>query len=217
MYLCFNSTLQYLLDTVVNWLCCLFYAMATTSSIKRVYSNKNLRGAFTGFPAFVKARKYKDFKKVKEALQELESYTLHKRVLKKIPRRVTRVFFANYQWSIDLMSTQNVAKYNRGINYVMVIICNFSKFLITKNLKSKSAIDVETALASVLKKAKTRPKFILVDDGKVSTLNKGYCVFFIFHNIPTFKFFYLTRNSLTRVSKSYVLITGYDSSVYIRT
>lgn len=94
----------------------------SADKIKQDYTNKKLTGSYSGLPAFVQARKYQNAKKVAKALEELRAYTLHKRIKKKFPRRKTRVFFQYYQFGADLMSVQNVKKYNKGIQYILVIM-----------------------------------------------------------------------------------------------
>ena len=188
--------------------------MATLSSIKRAYNNKRLKGAFTGLPAFIQANNYKSPKKVRKALQELKSYTLHKRVLHKFPRRVTRVFFPDYQWGADLMDVSNVSKYNRNVKYILLIICNFSKYIWTYPLVSKGAADVEKGLATILKRAKAAPNFLLVDEGKVwsfllyiyirNPLTREkmlYCMYLLPEILTNM---HLYRNFTTNVSRPYV-------------
>jgi hypothetical protein len=100
-----------------------------TSVIKRAYQTKKLVGSFSGLPAFVRARKYKNAKEAAKALSELDSYTLHKRIKRKFQRRPTRVFFQFWQFGADLMSIQNVRKYNKGYQYILVrirLFCYYS-------------------------------------------------------------------------------------------
>lgn len=56
----------------------------------------------------------------------------------------------NIQWGADLASVSNIAKYNDGVNYLLLVIDVFSKYLFVKPLKSKRAKEIVEAFDSIL-------------------------------------------------------------------
>lgn len=139
--------------------------MADKEKLKRSYTNLNFRGSFTGYPSFKRAKKEYSATQIKSALEDLESYTLFKRVAKNYPHRITPVFWKNYQFGADLMSVQNLSKENKGISFILIFIDNFSRYLHFAFLKDKSADSIVRGLNKVLKEISPKPKFILSDEG----------------------------------------------------
>jgi len=130
-----------------------------SNKIQRSYLNRNATGSFSGFPAFVKSRGFANYKKVKEDLQALDSYTLFKRVQHKYPRRKVRVFWDHYQYGIDLMQIpKDMAAANSNYNFILICIDNFSRFLYWAFLKSKSGLDVARGLKKIFRESKHYPR-----------------------------------------------------------
>ena len=141
----------------------------SVNELEKSCKNLKFSGAYSGLPAFQKAKSGADAIKVKQALHNIDAYTLHHRVQLKYKRRKTRVFFDNFQIGIDLMSTENVAKHNKGIRFVLVAVDNFSRFAYVSFLKSKTAESVFNGLTYIFRQIKKRkkelPKRILADQG----------------------------------------------------
>ena len=95
-------------------------------------------------------------------------YSLYKPV-RKFVRRKTIVKGVWESLSLDLADFQSLKKVNRNFAYLLVCICNFSKFLIIRKLKKKSKFYMEEAIRSILDNPpvkKEEVKFFNTDRGK---------------------------------------------------
>lgn len=75
---------------------------------------------------------------------------LHRPARRNFTRRKTVLKGIRDLYQIDLADYQNIAKFNKGYKYILVVINCFSKFLMTKPLKSKSTREVSDAMRSIL-------------------------------------------------------------------
>jgi len=97
------------------------------SYVKRNYTNPKLSGAYSGLQGFVKNRKVMDKKVAATKLQELESYTLHKDIKSKFPRRRIMIPSINHTWASDLKDITKFKGSNNNNSYVLVVVDGFSK------------------------------------------------------------------------------------------
>lgn len=91
---------------------------------------------------------------------------LHKPVRKTFPRRHVIVKGLDDLWQADLAEFTQYARHNRGHKYILVVIDCFSKYLWTKPLKTKTAIEVSGAMRAILQQQQRKPKNIQTDAGK---------------------------------------------------
>ena len=104
-------------------------------------------------------------RKIKQFLSDKRSYSLQKRVRRNFQRNRVIVRAIDTQWDTDLMSVGNISKYNKGFQYVLVIIDVFSRFLFTHPLKNKKAKSVIEAMKYIFRKWKRKPKQFRFDKG----------------------------------------------------
>ena len=126
--------------------------------LKSVYYDVNSPASFTSteklYQAVRRLGKYKiSRQKIKQWLQEQDVYTLHRGVKRKFSRRKIITSGVNIQWGADLASVVNIAKYNSGVKYLLIVLDVFSKYLFVKPLKSKRAKDVTEAFNRILQEA----------------------------------------------------------------
>jgi hypothetical protein len=76
---------------------------------------------------------------------------LHKPLKKKFPRKSVKILGLNDLWQIDLFELIPYHKFNNGYKYVLVVINCFSKYVWTRNLKTKNANAVVTQMRDILK------------------------------------------------------------------
>lgn len=88
---------------------------------------------------------------IKKLLNNQDSYALQKQVTHRYKTSRVQVSGLNDQADIDLMSVENIAKYNDGVKFLLTIIDIFSRFLIIRALKNKKTQTVLSAMANVLK------------------------------------------------------------------
>lgn len=92
---------------------------------------------------------------------------IHKPARRNFIRRRTILKGVDDLWQMDLMELQPYARINRGNKYILVVIDCYSKFIWTRRLKNKSAIQVTNAMIDVLKNIEGRiPKNLQTDHGK---------------------------------------------------
>lgn len=101
---------------------------------------------------------------VEDWLSGQPSYTLHRRVVSKFPRRKVLTRGLNYQWQADLMEVQEIAPENKGNRYLLAIIDCFSRFAFVVPLKNKKSETVAKAFKSVLSKNR-KPLKLQTDQG----------------------------------------------------
>ncbi len=67
-------------------------------------------------------------KEVKEFLDTVDTYTLHKPIRKKFQTRRVYVNGIDKQWKADLVEMREFSKENDGYNYLLTVIDCFSKY-----------------------------------------------------------------------------------------
>ncbi|XP_061190340.1 uncharacterized protein LOC133198230 [Saccostrea echinata] len=103
--------------------------------------------------------------KIKKFLQNQDAYSLQKKVRRKgFKRRRVVVQGIDYQWEADLADVQNLSEYNDGINFLLVIVDVFSRYLWVRPLKDRKAKSVMDAFKDVFQGSR-RPKALRTDKG----------------------------------------------------
>ena len=147
-------------------------------------TEKILRDAYYAFDS---PTNFASFQKVRNALKdavkdvkakEIEDFLLRDNLhsLYKPPKKfVRRKIMVKSIWeslSLDLADFQSLKKVNRNFGYLLVCICNFSKFLVIRKIKKKTKICMEEAVRSILEDSpvkKGQVKFLNVDRGNEFT------------------------------------------------
>ena len=143
-------------------------------------TEKILRDAYYTFDSPIN---FATYQKVRNALKhkiksvkskEIADFLLRDNVysLYKPPRKfVRRKIVVKSVWeslSLDLADFQSLKKVNRNFAYLLVCICNFSKFLIIRKIKKKNKACMEEAVRSILEDSpvkKGQVKFLNTDRG----------------------------------------------------
>ena len=85
------------------------------------------------------------------------SYSLHKPFRRNFKRNKIYAPEIDSLWEADLAFVQDVAKENDGVNYLLVVIDVFSKFLCVRPMKNKSSRSLLQSFDSILVR-KENPK-----------------------------------------------------------
>ena len=88
---------------------------------------------------------------IQKWLNNQDTYAIQKQVRRKYKTPQVQVSGLNDQADIDLMSVENIAKYNDGIKHLLIVIDIFSRFLFVRPLKNKKTEIVLNAIKDVLK------------------------------------------------------------------
>lgn len=84
-------------------------------------------------------------------LNNQDSYALQKQVRHRYRSPRVQVAGLNDQADIDLMSVENISKYNDGVKYLLIVIDIFSRFLFVRPLINKKTETVLTAIKDIFK------------------------------------------------------------------
>ena len=84
-------------------------------------------GSLGGVARFAKARKL-PVVKVREILEADLGYTLHKPTRRRFPTLPVLVMGMDEQWTADLIEVGNIARYNRGYQYLLTVVDVLSKY-----------------------------------------------------------------------------------------
>jgi len=124
-------------------------------SLKKIYYDVNNPASFGSPYNLYKAVKpfhtNVTLKQVKEWLSSQDSYVLHRRVVRKFPRRRTIASGIAYQWQTDLADMSSISRYNNNYKYLCVIIDVFSRYLIVRKTKKKDGASMERLFRDVFK------------------------------------------------------------------
>ena len=104
------------------------------------------------------------YRELKEFIENLPTFQLHKPLTEKITFRKTMVSYTDQQWQADLVDMQTFEKENKGYRYILTVIDIFSRYAWALPIKSKRREDVRDAFKLIFKEAK--PEKIQFDDGK---------------------------------------------------
>ncbi len=98
-----------------------------------------------------------------------------KQVRRKFRTPNVRVTSIDEQFDVDLMSVQNIAKENDGVNFLLCAIDIFSRFLFVEPMKNKTAKSILAAIKKIFQNRK--PKTVRTDKGSefVNRDFKGTC------------------------------------------
>lgn len=90
---------------------------------------------------------------------------IHKTARRNFLRRSVVLKSIDDLWQADLMDMQNLRKYNKGYNYILIVIDCFSKYAWTQPLKSKNKLDVAHAFERILLNTHRIPNNLQTDMG----------------------------------------------------
>ena len=131
--------------------------------LKRIYDPK-APGSLGGVQRFAKAYGL-PVKKAKQVLEKDLAYTLHKPRRRRFPTLPVVVGGLDDQWVADLIEVQPLAKYNKGIRYLLTVIDVFSKYAWVQPLKNKTGPSVVEALETIVDEGR-KPVRLQTDKGK---------------------------------------------------
>lgn len=158
--------------------------------MEQIYSDPKAPGSFGGVEKLrrsVKKLKNIELKQneVQEWLKKKDTYTKYRTARRKFKRNPIIAGHIDAQWQGDLAEVGNLASYNDGIRYLLILIDIVSKFVWVEPLSSKSGPVVQAGFANIFKRTKRRPEKLQTDDGK-EFLFKGVQAFLKINQIGFF-------------------------------
>lgn len=132
--------------------------------MEEAYRDPAHEASFAGIDKLFHAARGKiSRKKLKNWLEGVDAYTLHKPVRRKFKTRRVIVYSIDQQWQADLMDLKNLSKFNQGFNYLLVCIDILSKYAWAIPLKTKRGEEIVTAFQKIF--SERQPKFLQTDKG----------------------------------------------------
>lgn len=135
--------------------------------IEKKYTDVSNPGSFSGLSGFLKNNKELNSIETKNKLSSINSYTLHKPLIKKFKRSQTIVSGIDDTWQIDLEDVSNLKnkKLSQFFSFLFVCIDVFSKYAFVIPIANKSANESTRAFKLILKNGRS-PTNIYSDNGK---------------------------------------------------
>ena len=128
------------------------------------YHDVHTRASLGGVNRFAKAHKL-PLKKAQRILEQDLAYTLHKPRRRRFPTLPVIVGGLDDQWVTDLVEVQPLAKYNRGVRYLMTVVDALSNYAWVQPLKAKTGVAVVQDFDKILRQGR-RPNRRQTDRGK---------------------------------------------------
>ena len=157
---------------------------------------------------------------VKVWLRHQETYTLHRKIIRKFRRRKTIARGIDYNWQIDLVDLSKLSVFNRGYKFLLTVIDVFSRYAFVRPLKNKTGLEVSKALEHIFATEKRRPRLLSSDFGtefynaNVTMILKKYNIkLFSIHGEP--KMALVERFNRTLKSRMWKFFTNHNTKKYI--
>ena len=129
------------------------------------YHDPRAPGSLGGVQRFAKAHQI-PLKQAQRVLERDLAYTLHKPRRRRFPTVPVIVGGLDDQWVADLVEVQPLAKYNRGIRYLLTVLDVLSKYAWVQPLKAKTGVALVHAFEKILKQQRRHPNRLQTDRGK---------------------------------------------------
>jgi len=128
------------------------------------YHDPRAPGSLGGVQRFARAHQI-PLKQAQRVLERDLAYTLHKPRRRRFPTVPVIVGGLDDQWVADLVEVQPLAKYNRGIRYLLTVLDVLSKYAWVQPLKAKTGVALVHAFDKILKQRR-QPNRLQTDRGK---------------------------------------------------
>ena len=132
--------------------------------MERTYYDLAGPGSFGGVKALARNAD-KDLDETREWLSGQDTYTLHKPVRRKFPRRKTLSLGIDHLWQVDLVDVASISRYNDSHRFILTCIDCFSRYAWAVAIKSKNAQAVRDAFVSIIESGIRKPTYLQSDKG----------------------------------------------------
>ena len=119
-----------------------------TSYLESMYYDPKNAGSFSGPRALYKAvksarKRIISMGKINKWLKSQETYTMHRKMVRRFKRNRVQVDHIDEQWDVDLMDMDYYAKHNGGTSFILLAIDIFSRYAWAVPLQNKQATTVK--------------------------------------------------------------------------
>ena len=133
--------------------------------IRKRYRQPGMPGSLASAQSLRKALSPKRLAVVARALEGEESYTLHRPVRYRFPRRPTVVAGPGQQLQCDLVDCSAYKQNNKGTRYLFCCIDVFSKYAWARPLQTKRGVETAGAMEEILAELNEPPLAVQSDKG----------------------------------------------------
>lgn len=102
--------------------------------------------------------------KIRNWLQEQETFSVHKQSRNKFPRRKVIATYIDYQWDADTAIFDSYKSSNNGYTCFLLVIDIFSRFVWTRPLKTRKGVEMTSAFRSIFQSGR-KPHVLRTDKG----------------------------------------------------
>ncbi len=144
------------------------------SELNRLYTDPSFPGSHSGLANFWKHLRNSTnktvnkltFKQIKEWSTQQSRYTHYKPARKKFMRKSYKLYSPNNIWEGDLLDMSALSKWNKGVNFILFLIDQFTKKLYVYPCKSKDKVHVLEGIRHIFEKQTlSRPRILYTDNG----------------------------------------------------
>jgi len=187
---------------------------------KKNYTNPSHPIGFSGVTNIYKY--YKGLlsqKDIQNLLASVESYTL-RREYKNLQRNPSFSHFPRYQFQVDLIDIQQLARWNDNVRFLLAVVDTFTRKAFVEPCIDKSAETVLNAFKNILRHAKKMP-YSLVSDRGTELRNKKFIAFCaenkikFLHNFTSVHASYVERFIRTFQNILYKFLDQFETRRYI--
>ena len=141
----------------------------TNQRLKRAYFTASHPSSFGGEKKLSRGLKRSpkiNSKIISNWLERRDTYTLHRPVRKRFPRRKYIVNGIDDLWQIDLTDLTSLSTHNDGKKYILFVIDVFTRKLFARVMKTKTGKDTSQAFADIVQSEGRTPNNLQSDQGK---------------------------------------------------
>ena len=161
--------------------------------IKRLYVQPGNPTAFAGITNVSRFHRNYPSSKTRQILSEVNSYTLHRQFKRMKYRNPYYVTKRRDVFQADLVDIQQLAEWNDGVTFLLLVIDTFTKYVWIRPVKSKRAAETAVAAANIFDTILANPQDKLcnlfeTDEGREFTgreFQEMLRRYGVRHNIPT--------------------------------
>lgn len=135
-------------------------------ALEKVYFDPSHPTSFSGATNLLRLARQKKIsdKRALQWLETQETFTRHRPVRRRFPRRFYNVRNIDDVWEADLVDLRSLKDYNDGFVYLLVVIDVLSKYAWVEPLHDKTASSVAKAFTHILSQSKGRSPICLQSD-----------------------------------------------------
>ena len=153
--------------------------------LRAIYYNVRHPAGYGGLAQLQQATGATDSEMNEFALDE-KIYQTFKPLRKRFPRAQAVYRRLGEVWASDTLYMKQLAPYNNGIQFLLIVICTLSKYLYVRGLKTLKGEEVTEKFESIIRENGGRPPVFLAVNGGMEYANEDFQTMCEFYGIKTY-------------------------------